>query len=86
MLWLVDLFVQHKGGDTPSPEKLQHSTSVYDEELQSKIEENARLHSQVLTEKKKKEVELASLCVISDCTVVVSTHQWVWRFVLATLT
>ena len=49
---MADLCVQHKGGDTPSPEKLQHSTSVYDEELRSKIEENARLHSQVGTHRK----------------------------------
>ncbi|XP_076463596.1 protein phosphatase 1 regulatory subunit 21-like isoform X2 [Babylonia areolata] len=38
---------KHKGGETPSPEKLQHSTSVYGEELQSKIEENAKLHSKL---------------------------------------
>ncbi|KAL8589753.1 hypothetical protein ACOMHN_027261 [Nucella lapillus] len=37
---------KHKGGEAPSLEKLQHSsTSVYGEELQSKIEENAKLHS-----------------------------------------
>ncbi|XP_070180531.1 protein phosphatase 1 regulatory subunit 21-like isoform X2 [Littorina saxatilis] len=38
---------KHKGGDAASPDKLLHSTSVYDEELQNKIEENARLHSQL---------------------------------------
>nr|KAG5691615.1 hypothetical protein BaRGS_023786 [Batillaria attramentaria] len=38
---------KHKGGDAPGPGKLHHSTSVYNEELQSKIEENAKLHSQL---------------------------------------
>ncbi|PVD26203.1 hypothetical protein C0Q70_13872 [Pomacea canaliculata] len=38
---------KNKGGDVSSPERLQPSLSVVDEELQKKIEENARLHSQL---------------------------------------